>query len=293
MNKKYKLMLFLLLVLGVMLATAQYMRTAHIAVLQSAGPIGLKERQLIFIGLGLSLIIVLPVFTLLFFFAWKYRESNEAATYSPELAGSRLAETIWWVVPSVLILIISLITWQSSHSLDPFKPLASVTKPLTIQVVALDWKWLFIYPEQHIAAVNVVQFPVSTPVNFEITADAPMNSFWIPRLGGQIYAMAGMSTQLHLMADQPGSYNGSSANISGSGFAGMKFTARASSALDFKRWVNSVKQSPTTLSMDAYNKLAEPSENDPRAYYSSYESGLYDKIIMKYMMPGMAVGSTL
>jgi cytochrome o ubiquinol oxidase subunit 2 len=285
MRGKYKIIGVALLALGFALLAGWYLRHTSIPVLEPRGPIAQKERQLIIITLLLSLIVVVPVFSLLGIFAWKYREGNTKAKYSPDLDHSRVAETIWWLVPSALILVIAVIAWNSSHQLDPFKSLSSATQPITIQVVALDWKWLFIYPQQNIATVNLVQFPRQTPVNFEITADAPMNSFWIPQLGGQIYAMPGMSTQLHLMANTDGSFHGSSANISGQGFAGMAFTAKASSMADFKQWVKSVKHSPTRLSQDAYNKLAAPSVSNPVAYYASSAAGLYDNVIIKYMGP--------
>jgi cytochrome o ubiquinol oxidase subunit II len=188
-------------------------------------------------------------------------------------------------VPLILISILAVITWKSSHDLDPFKPLNSSTPPMTIQVVSLQWKWLFIYPKQNIATVNLVQFPVNTPISFEITSDAPMNSFWIPQLGGQIYAMSGMSTHLQLMASQPGEYRGESANISGAGFAGMHFSAKASSAADFDQWVQLVRLTKGSLSDAAYNKLAAPTQNDPVSYYSSVSNGLYNTVVDKYMAP--------
>jgi len=184
-----------------------------------------------------------------------------------------------------IILILAVLTWNSSHDLDPFKPIVSDKPPITIQVVALQWKWLFIYPQQNIASVNIIQFPNQTPINFEVTADAPMNSFWIPQLGGQIYAMPGMSTQLHLMADTEGTYRGSSANISGKGFAGMNFSAKSTSQADFDQWVALVHQTRNNLSLAKYNNLAKPSQNNPLSYYSSSQSGLYDRVVMKYMMP--------
>jgi cytochrome o ubiquinol oxidase subunit 2 len=285
MNKKYKYALLILLVLGFVALAVWYLHSTNIPVLEPKGMVGQKERQLIYMALSLSLIVVIPVFVLLFAFAWKYRESNHVAKYSPDLAGSRAAETVWWLIPGVLILVLSVITWNSSHALDPYKSIDSATKPITIQVVALDWKWLFIYPQQNIASVNFVQFSKNTPVNFEITSDTVMNSFWIPQLGGQIYAMPGMSTELHLIANQNGSFNGSSANISGSGFAGMRFVAKASSQADFNAWVQSVKRSSNHLSMAAYNKLAQPSRNNKIAYYSGGQAGLYNTIMMKYMMP--------
>jgi cytochrome o ubiquinol oxidase subunit 2 len=160
---------------------------------------------------------------------------------------------------------------------------------MTIQVVALDWKWLFIYPEQHIATVNMVQFPKNTPINFEITSDSVMNSFWIPQLGGQIYSMPGMSTQLHLMASQYGSFNGLSANISGAGFSGMTFVAKSSSEQSFNNWTHTVQKSRSSLNMTAYNQLLRPSEYNKAAYYSSPQANLYGTILAKYDGPGTAM----
>jgi cytochrome o ubiquinol oxidase subunit 2 len=285
MNRKYKFAFFILLILGVVLVAVRYLHGSNVAVLNPKGPIALQERNLIVFAALLSLIVVIPVFTLTAVFAWRYREGNTKAKYSPDLDHNRVAETIWWLIPSALILILSIVAWNSSHQLDPYKPLASTTPALTIQVVSLDWKWLFIYPEQHIATVNFFEIPKQTPVNFEITSDAPMNSFWIPQLGGQIYAMPGMSTQLHLMASVDGSFNGSSANISGAGFSGMTFVAKASSQADFDRWVRSAQRSPQTLNQGTYNSLAQPSENNPIASYTADDSGLYDTIINKYMLP--------
>jgi len=285
MNKKFKITCLALVLIGVVGLAAWYLHGTTIAVLDPKGPIAQKERNLMVFALLLSLIVVIPVFTLTAVFAWKYRETNTEAKYSPELDHNRIAETIWWLIPSALILILSVVAWNSSHQLDPYKPLNSTTPALTIQVVALDWKWLFIYPVQHIASVNFFQFPTGTPVNFEITADAPMNSFWIPQLGGQIYAMPGMSTQLHLMASVNGNFHGSSANISGEGFSGMTFIAKSSSQAAFEQWVNSVQHSGRSLNQSTYTALAEPSQNNQVAYYTSNEAGLYTAIIDKYMTP--------
>lgn len=259
----------------------------NVAVLNPKGAIAQEQFNILIFAALLSLVVVIPVFGLTFYIARKYRAGNTKAEYSPDWDHSRLAETIWWAIPIALVTVLAVITWKTAHSLDPFRPIQSDKKPITVQVVALQWKWLFIYPEQDIAVVNQVQFPVGTPVNFEITADAPMNSFWIPQLGGQIYAMAGMQTKLHLIADEAGTYNGSSANISGSGFAGMRFKAKATSQADFDKWVQSAKASPDMLTMDVYDELAEQSTDNPVAYYSSRDENLYNTIITKYMTPGM------
>jgi len=285
MSKKHKAPILLTFVVVVGLLYLFISRYHAIAVLNPQGVIAQKERNLIVLTTLMSLIIVIPVFVMTFYFAWKYREGNKKSKYQPDWDHNAVAETVWWAIPAIMILILAGITWHTSHELDPFKPINSSTRPLTIQVVALDWKWLFIYPEEQIASVNYVQFPQKTPLKFEITADAPMNSFWIPKLGGQIYAMSGMSTHLNLMADNTGVYRGSSANISGRGFAGMHFTARSSTAPDFQRWVDQVRQSSEILTPAEYARLARPSENTPPNVYSSVDQHLYDTIVMKYMMP--------
>lgn len=260
-----------------------------ISVLNPKGEIADKERNLIIFGTLLSLIIVVPVFTMTFVIAWRYRESNKKAKYRPDWDRSRLFESIWWGVPLLLIIILSSVTWQSSHELDPFKPLESSKEPVRIQAVALQWKWLFIYPEQKIATVNYVRFPEDTPINFEVTADAPMNSFWIPSLGGQIYAMNGMVTKLHLMADQTGEYRGSSANISGRGFSGMKFIAEATSEASYKDWVQRSQRSANSLGIDRYSDLSKPSENNPVEQFALADKNLFDYITHQFSInPGLS-----
>ena len=280
------LALFLMLVVVLLMQVAElHAYKGNIAMLFPKGIIALKQRNLLFIVQALMLIIVFPVFFLFFIFSWKYRATNLNATYKPEWDDHKVAEFIWWGVPCVIVLVISIYTWVRTQELDPYKPLVSDVKPIKIQVVALQWKWLFIYPEEQIAVVNFFQFPEKTPVYFEITADAPMNSFWIPQLGGQIFAMPKMRTKLHLMADEAGEFRGCSANISGMGFAGMHFIAKASSQGDFDQWIQSVKQSTSSLNFDEYQQLAKPSENNPVATYLLKDEGLFDQIIMKFMMP--------
>ena len=177
-------------------------------------------------------------------------------------------------------------TWDATHQLDPFKPLESEVKPLTIQVVALDWKWLFIYPEQEIATVNFVQIPARTSIHFMLSADgSPMNSFWIPQLSGQIYSMSGMTTSLHMMADVPGIYTGRAAEINGEGYADMTFVVKSTTEADFDAWIASVKQSSLQLTDPIYNELIKPSIKNPVTLYSYVEKDLYNKIVMKYMHP--------
>lgn len=274
-----------MLAVGALSALVWYLLGANIAVLEPQGLISQKQRQLMIIAASLSLIVVIPVFVMLFGFSWRYRESNKKAKYDPKFDHSRWLETIWWGIPTIIIVILAVITWRSSYELHPSESIRSDKPPLTIQVVALQWKWLFIYPGQNIASVNFVQFPEDTPIDFAITADAPMNSFWIPQLGGQIYAMSGMSTHLHLMADSTGSFRGSSANISGEGFALMNFEAKATTQSDFDNWVQMTKLGSGYLNLDTYTKLAQPSKDQSLAYYGWAETGLYNKIVAKYMAP--------
>lgn len=284
MKKIGKIVFFVLLFLALILATVWFFQHNNIVVLNPKGLIAHKQRNLLIISTLLMLIVVIPVFIMTLVFPWKY-QAKRKASYKPDWDYNLLAESIWWGFPFVIVVVLSIFTWKSSHELDPFKPISANADPIVIQVVALQWKWLFIYPEQKIASVNFVQFPEQTPINFEITADAPMNSFWIPQLGGQIYAMPGMNTKLHLIANETGNFAGSSANLSGRGFAGMRFIAKASSKEEFAEWVHTVKQSAGDLSLSTYNQLVEPSENNPATFYLLKQGDFYEQIIMKYMMP--------
>lgn len=261
-----------------------YINSHNMGVFNPKGVIALKEMNLIVVTTFLMLVVVVPVFIMLAVFSYRYRKGNTKAKYTPDWSNNTLLEIVWWTIPTIIIIILGFITWKSSHTLDPYRPLVSDVPPITIQVVALDWKWLFIYPEQGIATVNFLQLPVDTPVNFEITADAPMNSFWIPQLAGQIYAMQGMKTKLHLVANEEGDYRGLSANYSGAGFSGMNFLTRVSSLGEFETWVSDVKKSASTLDNDEYRKLAKQSKHNDVLYYSTVFQNLYDSIIMKYMI---------
>lgn len=285
MKKPLILGLWIAAIVGIVTLSIWYFSQVSVDVLQPQGEVAAKQRDLIVFTLGLSLIVVVPVFTLLFYFAWKYREGNRAARYMPEWDGNKWLEIIWWGIPCIIIGILSVVTWQTSHSLDPYKPLVSDVKPVKVQVVATQWKWLFIYPELGIATTNDLRFPEKTPLNLEITADAPMNSFWIPSLGGQVYAMSGMTTKLHLSANTIGEYKGSSANISGEGYADMAFTARSLSDADFNEWVARVKTTGGALDMGRYEVLAQPSIVKEPGYFALKEDDLYTAIVMKYMMP--------
>lgn len=289
MKKGMKFVPFLLLLTSVILLITLIMQPYsvykfrhYIAVLFPSGIIALEERNLLFIIQAIMLLVVIPVYILTFIFSWKYNSENPHGKYDPDLVDNKLAEYIWWGIPLVLTIIVSILTWVKTHELDPYKPIQSDEKTLNIQVVALQWKWLFIYPEEKIAAVNFFQIPENVPVHFELTADAPMNSFWIPHLGGQIYAMPKMRTELNLIANEKGDFRGSSANLSGEGFSGMHFISRASSKEDFKKWIESAKKSAESLDFESYNKLAKPSQNDPVQLYQLKDENLFHQIIMKF-----------
>ncbi|MBX4188640.1 ubiquinol oxidase subunit II [Candidatus Saccharibacteria bacterium] len=285
MSRKTKTVGGVLIALVATIVAFVYLSKLKIPVLEPAGPVGRKERNLIIEAVLLSMIVVIPVYVMLVGFAWKYRAGNKKARYRPEMDGSTLLESIWWGIPIIIISILGVVTFKSSHDLDPFKQLSSNKQPLTVQAVALQWRWLFIYPEQGVASMNYVKLPKDRPVEFQITSDAPMNSFWIPQLGGQIYAMSGMATQLHLLADKSGDYLGESANISGAGFADMMFTASVTDSTGFDHWIDSARQAPSSLDLAAYNLLAQPSHDSSVKQFSSAQTGLFNQVIAKYEAP--------
>ncbi|WP_321961856.1 ubiquinol oxidase subunit II [Paraburkholderia sp. J7] len=256
--------------------------SGNFAVLDPKGSVGAAEKSLILTATWAMLLVVVPVIILTLVFAWRYRASNRNATYAPKWAHSTAIEVVVWAIPAAIILFLAILTWRTSHELDPYKPLESSVKPINVEVVALDWKWLFIYPDLGIATVNQLAVPVGTPVNFRITSDAVMNSFFIPQLGTQVYAMAGMQTRLHLIADEAGDFDGLSSNYSGKGFSDMKFRTLATSQQDFDAWVQKVKASSTQLSMDEYATVAKPQEKAPVQYFSTVDPKLFNNIIAKY-----------
>ena len=284
--KRFKWIFALLAILGAFFAIFFVLRSDKALLVHPKGIIAHRELNLMVTQILLMLVVVVPTYLALFVVVWKYRAQNGKSHYDPEHSHGGLGQCILWMIPTVIIAVMAVVTWDTTHALDPYKPLESEVKPLKIQVVALDWKWLFIYPEQEIASVNFVQFPEKTPIQFELSADgSPMNSFWIPQLSGQIYAMSGMVTTLHMMADAPGVYSGRAAEINGDGFAAMTFVVQSSTQEDFDHWVDAVKKSPLQLTDSAYNELLRPSQNNPITLYSNVEKEMLNKIIMKYMHP--------
>jgi cytochrome o ubiquinol oxidase subunit 2 len=251
----------------------------QVSLLDPKGPIGADEKSIILLSTGLMLLVVVPVIVMTILFAWRYRASNESATFAPEWAHSNKIELVVWLVPCLIVAVLAMVTWTSTHKLDPYRQIAARAEPLDVDVVSLDWKWLFIYPQLKIASVNELAIPVNVPVRFRLTSSAVMNSFFIPRLGSQIYTMAGMETKLSLMASEAGIYRGISANFSGDGFAGMNFITRAMRQTEFENWVKQVRATPQTLTFAAYHSLSKPSEAVPVAYYGGVAPTLYHDIL--------------
>ncbi|CAM4328653.1 ubiquinol oxidase subunit II [Paenibacillus alkaliterrae] len=252
-------------------------------VLDPKGPIGESQKDLIYISTILCAVIIVPVLILTAFIVWRYRDKpGSKASYKPNWEHSTKLEIIWWGIPIVIILILAVITVKYTYELEPSKPLVSEKEPITIQVTSLDWKWLFKYPEENIATVNYIKIPEDVPVKFQLTSDTAMNSFWIPQLGGQLYAMSGMAMTLYLQADEQGSYYGSGANFNGKDFAQMTFTVDASSEEEYLSWIEEVKGSAPALTMDGFEKLTEPGASDT-LLFSSIPEGLFDKIVTQYV----------
>ena len=248
-------------------------------VLDPAGPVGAAQRLILINSLAIMLAIVIPVIIMIAGFAFWFRASNPRAFYWPEWEFSGHLELIVWFIPALVIVVVGGVAWFGSHDLDPFKPLPGKGKPVEIQVVALDWKWLFIYPEEGVASVNGPAVPVGVPIHFTITSSGVMNSFFVPRLGSQIYAMAGMATQLWLEADQTGTFDGLSANFSGQGFSDMRFELKALPADDYAKWIADAKASAVDLDRARYAELVKPSMNVSPSTYRSVEPRLFESIV--------------
>jgi cytochrome o ubiquinol oxidase subunit II len=273
-----------ILLLTLMLALAG----CDLVVMSPSGDVAAQQRDLIVISTVLMLIIIVPVICLTLYFAWHYRQSNTAAKYDPEWHHSTGLEVIIWSAPLAIIIALGAITWVSTHKLDPYRPLDRLdaarpvnadAKVLNVEVVALDWKWLFFYPDYGIATVNELAAPVDMPINFKLTASSVMNSFYVPALAGMIYTMPGMQTRLHAVINEKGEYDGFSSNYSGDGFSHMRFKFHGLDQPGFEQWVARVKQNGTMLNRDTYLRLEKPSAKEPVRYYASVESGLYDAVL--------------
>ena len=252
-------------------------------VLDPHGTIADQQRTLILITVWLGVFVVVPVFILLTAILWRYRAGNAKAKYEPELEGNKGLEVLWWGIPCLIILLLAVITHISTHALDPYKALQSDKTPVKVQVISTKWNWVFVYPDRNIATVNFMNIPENTPINLELTSDAPMNSFWVPALAGQVYTMNGMATKLHFMADKVGTYNGSTANISGEGYADMRFKVNALTETEFAAWEKQAAASKNTLSNESYATLANAHDRQSETTYRVIAQGLFDDVIMNYM----------
>lgn len=252
-------------------------------VLFPQGPIASQTRDLLFIAVGLMLILVIPVFALTAFVIWRYRASNPKGRYTPSWGFSWPIDIAIWGVPFAVIAILGVVVWTKTHQLDPYRALPTSEAPIVVQVVALDWKWLFIYPEQNIASVNRLVFPVGRSLTLKITSDTVMNAFVVPALGGQIYAMAGMQTQLNLRADAPGTFEGHNTQFSGKGFSQDRFTAKATTADGFNDFVTSARTSSEKLDAQTYEVLARPTKGSAPRLFASVDRNLFSNIMGKYI----------
>ncbi len=263
-------------------------------VMNPSGDIARQQAQLVVTSTALMLLIIIPVIVLTLLFAWRYRESNTEAIHEPDWDHSTRLELVIWGAPLLIVIALGAITWISTHKLDPYRPLDRIAagrpleagvEPLLVEVVALDWKWLFIYPEQGIATVNELAAPVDRPIRFKITSSTVMNSFYIPALAGQIYAMPAMQTTLHAVINHAGVYDGFSANYSGDGFSHMRFKFHGLAGDDFQRWVDKARGSAGKLDRKAFLAVEQPSEREPVRYFSSIEAGLWEAILNRCVDP--------
>ncbi|WP_279482617.1 ubiquinol oxidase subunit II [Aureimonas sp. SK2] len=267
----------------------------NLVVMNPSGYIANQQANLILISTGLMLLIIVPVIAATFWFAWRYRAGNPDAKYDGDWHHSTRLEVLIWTAPLMIIIALGAITWISTHLLDPYRPLDRIdaarpvtaeTPPITVEVVALDWKWMFLYPEYGIATINELAAPVDRPINFKLTSSAIMNTFYVPALAGMIYTMPGMETKLHAVINEPGVYGGISGNYSGAGFSNMHFKFHGLEQGEFDAWVEKVRAEGRPLDRALYMELEKPSEAEPVHYYSSVEDGLYQAILNMCVAPG-------
>ena len=271
-------------------------------VLNPAGDIAAQQGDLVILATVLMLIIIVPVILLTFFFAWKYRQSNTEAEYDPDFHHSTKLELVIWTAPLIIVIILGAITWISTHKLDPYRPLdridhatplAENVQPLTVEVVAMDWKWLFFYPEQGIATVNELAAPVNRPIHFKLTSTTTMNAFYVPDLAGMIYAMPGMQTELNAVINKEGVYKGMSSHYSGAGFSGMTFKFHGLSNDGFSEWIAKAKTEGKTLDRESYLALAKPSERNPVERFGTVAPNLYHTVLNRCVEEGQMCMHTM
>lgn len=275
------------LYIGLAIAFVILIMRGNLQLLEPVGVVADFQSKILWGALIFACVIGTAIIASFFFVIFHYQEDKHRK-YEPTWTAGNKLQAFTWGILTVIILVISFGVWVTTHAIDPYKPLASSKPAVTIQAVALRWKWLFIYPDSGLATVNFIEIPEGTPVNFQLTADAPMSSFWVPRLSGQIYAMPGMVTQLHIQADKTGTFPGASPEINGDGYSGMNFTVKSVSASEYQAWHSSAATHATqSLDYAAYTKLAQPSSYDPDATYKTPDPSLFHEIVMQYMAPGV------
>lgn len=284
---KRKILIIMFCVVFGLAAIVLVLANENTLVFHPKGVVAKDEMRLIITNVALMLVIILPTYLLLFSVLWRHITKKEEAEYKPEHTYGIKGEFLMWALPSVIVVILATITWEATHRLNPYNPLESESDdPLTVEVVALDWKWLFIYPEQGIATLNYLQIPEKTVIHFKLAADnTPMNSFWIPQLSGQIYSMTGMTTQLYLKADGIGDYTGRAVEINGEGYADMHFKVKSTSQKDFENWIAEAKKSSHHLKQKDYDELVKPFVDKSIVFFSEVDKDLFHKIVHKYMYP--------
>lgn len=246
------------------------------------GPIGETERNLLIFTLLAMLFVLVPILFLTFGIAWRYRASNTNSTYAPKWGHSWILEMFLWGGPLVILIVLSVVAWISTHDLDPYKAIKSDAKPVQVQAIATQWKWVFVYPEEGVASVNEFAFPKDVPLNIELTSDSVMNAFMIQRMGTQIFAMSGMRTKLHLMSHKTGDFAGGNYQYTGNGFSKMRFTAKAMTQSNYEQWLNTVRAKGTPLDLAKFEKLAKPGVVKHPIFYSSVAKGLFGDIIGQF-----------
>jgi cytochrome o ubiquinol oxidase subunit 2 len=267
-------------------ALAAMLGGCHAALMDPQGPIGADEKTILFNALGIMLVIVVPTILATLLFAWWFRASNRRAHYRPTFTYSGRIELVTWSIPILVVLFLGGLTWVSSHTLDPAKPLKSETPAVNVQVVSLDWKWLFIYPDQGVASVNALVVPAGAPIHLKLTSSSVMNTFFVPQLGGMIYTMNGMADDLYLQADHPGVYAGRSAHFSGDGFSDMHFDVHAVAPAAFAAWVGQTHSQGPLLDESAYAALAKQSSNLAPFTYRGVSADLFEQIVQQRLAPG-------
>lgn len=273
---------------AVAMSAAAVLSGCNLQVLNPAGDIAARQGHLILVATALMLIVIIPVIALTFWFAWRYRASNTQATYKPDWDHSTQLELVIWGVPLLIIIALGAVTWIGTHLLDPYRPLGRIAegrpvpeavKPLEVQVVALDWKWLFVYPEYGVASVNQMAAPVDRPITFRLTSSSTMNAFYVPALAGMIYTMPAMETKLHAVMNKAGDYEGFSSHYSGAGFSHMRFRFHALSDEGFDRWIEEARAGGQALTRAEYLQLEVPSSREPSRLYASVDAGLFDAVV--------------